>query len=1062
MYSFTNEVFWVQVGEAIKLNATLLGVNLIPLDMQSFQATDRFDTHFFIDNVIAHDLNALIGGDLSMEDVVALLEHGLPVINLSESSLRHPLFCSPLGLYEAAKLLGNYVAKQLNGKGNLLLIGGTGHQNDNTSRLNGLRSVFQSYPGISYQHLATPWSFEPAFRNVYPQLQNLKFIPDAIIGLSDTVALATRDAAKSLNLLHPSTLVVGINGDPLALVAILEGHMLATVETSAYHLGRQALELAIQSAGGQPLPEHFEYRIRLVDAENISDVTREKLISLADYPNQLLGENRARQAERILQLESILQVLQETEQILKSSEFNVKLPDLIIRHLGYSNVFFYRYDEENHFFLNDLISTGSETQAEISEISQMIFIEAIQRKRPVFIPSTKNSSNFPFDPTYPDTYSRVVAPIRLGRRVTGILDIHSKDFMNHPPDTLIQLHLLADQLGTISRNIELYDELKNSQKETEKAIQLKTKSIAAISHELRTPLDIILGSVAVLKDKETGTNDEKTHLEIIGKNTDHLKRIANDLLDLSRAEINQLVLNLEICDIRPVILDSFASIQASVPKDNKVKCILRLPDRLPLIKADPVRLKQVLLNLLHNAIKFTHQGEILLETELRLSEIRIKIKDTGPGIPSAIKNEIFEPFVSARPSLGDREGTGLGLAVTRSLVILHQGKIFVESEAGKGTTFIVDLPIPSIDDQTIDGRSRQGSVLLIVTEKGEISAEIYAFCEKQQLNPVVLNNASSLPRAVKDYKLAAVAWDICNASMEDWIVVQKVHASPELNKLPFLLFSYDEEAKRKLVTTNVIIKPVIGSSLAEYINAISPELDRGPILIIDDDPLILQSYQELVRTNLPAFETLLSNSGISAIQLIQDRVPSLVILDLYMPEMNGFDVLDWIRSNPSTRHIPVIVISGHALTQDDVAKIGRHAQVIFQSKGILTGAEMANAVRNAIGGENTLAQATSLWVKLALSYIHQHYDQPISRQELAQAVGLTESYLSRIFQSELGLAPWDYLTRYRIERAKDLLLSTYETITYVATRTGFNDPAYFSRVFKKYTGMSPNAFRRSV
>jgi signal transduction histidine kinase/AraC-like DNA-binding protein/ABC-type sugar transport system substrate-binding protein len=1058
LYSFIDEVFWIQVAESVKLNVPLPGVNLIELDVQSFQAEDRFDP-FFVEDVFAQDLDALICADLAIENVVALLNRGLPVINLSESSIRHPLICSPVGLYGAANLLGNLIVEQLNGKGNLLLVGGIGYQNDNTSRLNGLRSAFQRCPGITYQHLATPWSFEPAFRGVYPQLQNLKFIPDAIIGLSDTVALATRDAAESLGLLQPSTLIAGINGDPLALVAILEGRMFATVETSAYYHGKQALELALQAARGQPLPEHFEYKIRLVNRENISDAAREKLISLADYPNRLLGENRARQAERILQLESILQVLQKAEQILKPSEFNARLPDLIKRHLEYSEVFVYRYDEENHRFLNNLNFTGSESQLEISDISRKIFSKAIQRSKPIFIPSTKNSSNYPFDPSYPDTYSRVILPIHLGRKITGILDAHSRNFMNHLPDTLIQLQLLADQLGTISRNIELYDEVKKSQKETEKANQLKTRSIATISHELRTPLDIILGAVQALKENEPVPDENKTYLETVGKNAEHLTRIANDLLDLSRAEINQLELNLEICDIRPIILDSFSNIQAFVPIDSQVRFYLRLPDRLPLIKADPVRLKQILLNLLHNATKFTHQGEIILNTEVGPAEIHIEIKDTGPGIPSAIKNEIFEPFVSARPSVGDREGTGLGLAITRSLVLLHQGKISVESEVGKGTSFIIDLPIPSIGDQEINEASKQGSALLIISTKGILSDEIYGFCKKQHLNPVILGDAAAIENLVKDLQPAAVAWDVGSAGMEDWLIVQKVRASPELNKIPFFLFSYDEEAKRKLVTTNVIIKPVIGSNLAEYINAIRPELLQGPILIIDDDPLIRQAYQDLIKTNLPGFETLLANSGKSAIQYIQNIVPSLVILDLVMPEMDGFDVLDWVRSNPATRNVPVIVISGHALTQDDVAKIGRHAQVIFHTKGILTQPEMANALKNALGGKNARLQSASLWVKLALTYIQQSYDQPISRQDLARAVGLTENYLTRIFQAELGLAPWDYLARYRIERAKELLLSTHETITYIATRTGFDDPAYFSRVFKKYTGTSPNAFR---
>lgn len=191
------------------------------------------------------------------------------------------------------------------------------------------------------------------------------------------------------------------------------------------------------------------------------------------------------------------------------------------------------------------------------------------------------------------------------------------------------------------------------------------------------------------------------------------------------------------------------------------------------------------------------------------------------------------------------------------------------------------------------------------------------------------------------------------------------------------------------------------------------------------------------------------------------EVPSLVLLDLVMPKLSGADVLDRMRTDANLRQVPVIVLSNKVLSLDDVKRIEGHMRVTLQSKGIWSDEETITALNRALFGEDALPAHTSALVKQAVVYLHQNYTRPVSRWEIAEAVGVSEDYLSRVFHRELNISPWDYLNRYRVLQSKHLLLNTTESIGSIARQVGFKDQAYFSRVFHKVTGMSPQGFRDS-
>ncbi len=188
-------------------------------------------------------------------------------------------------------------------------------------------------------------------------------------------------------------------------------------------------------------------------------------------------------------------------------------------------------------------------------------------------------------------------------------------------------------------------------------------------------------------------------------------------------------------------------------------------------------------------------------------------------------------------------------------------------------------------------------------------------------------------------------------------------------------------------------------------------------------------------------------------------MPSLVLLDLMMPGMEGIDVLDQMRTDPRLRQVPVVILSSKLLTLDDIKRLEQHAHVTLQSKGILSEEETIAMLQRLLGESDALPPQTSALVKRTVAYLHQHYTRQISRSELAKEVGVTEDYISRIFNRELGLSPWEYLNRYRIYHAKELLRRTNDSIGSISQQVGYNDQKYFSRVFRKLTGVGPKEFR---
>jgi signal transduction histidine kinase/AraC-like DNA-binding protein len=1059
-----NDAFWVQLREAVYQRAQQLGLNLVPF-YRDFSRLSGEAQDALVEELLAQDLDALIGWDLPDGLIERILDAGLPVLHLHERGIRHPLFVSPRPLFDAGSMIGRYIGQQLGGQGAVLMVGGlAGHGEDGRCRIEGFQTAIAGFPQVRVRHIACLWRYEQAYPQILTAMRQIAQPVDAVFGLSDSLALAGRDVGRKLGLVGERALIVGINGDPLALAAIIEGGMTATVELHVKDYGYEVAELAGRAARREPLPKHFvQDQRRLVTSRNVAEIAAQKLAAIARIPDQLVGINRQHEQQRLIQLETSLAINRQIGTLLNRHELSHTLANLIRANYGYTHVQLFVWSNVDQTLILEHAS-GIER---IRLADAGVLGQAILRNESILIPDMRRSYRVTPDPNWPDTRSRVVLPMRSGDTIVGLLDLHNEQVIHHSQAELIGLQVLADQVAIAIRNADLYNEALISRAAAEQADQLKSRLLANVSHELRTPLNVILGySQAALSSPVTAGYDLpaglRRDLQHIYKSGEHLMRLINDLLDLSRAEIDELDLFPETIDTRAFLRDVFQNFAASAEAESRLAWRLELPARLPPLQADPVRLREVLLNLLSNANKFTHYGEVVLGAEVALPYLHIWVRDTGVGIPSDQQGHIFDPFVTEEEPGRRARGIGLGLCISRRLVLLHSGMLTVESAPEQGSTFHVYLPLPNLADQPVALPCAAPAILLLISRQARPAPAVAELCDRGRLAIRCLQPDDHPETVLAEGQPAAIAWELTHATAGDWALIERLRMHPRLCQLPFILFGQAQAGDPHapaLGLTNVLTKPVSDRTLLETIGALRPSDTTGSILIVDDDPHARELYQRLAAAALPDYAVYALSGGRAALELLECITPSLVILDLTMPEVDGFAVLAYMRAALATQQVPVLVISSRVLSLDDIKRLD-HARVTLHTKNMLTALETAEVLQRTLHGADTLPPPTSALVKRAVVYLQRHYAQPLSRQEIAAAIGVNKSYLSEIFHQELGISPWEYLNRYRINVAKQLLRTTNQSITSIAAQVGFNDSSYFGRVFHKHVGLAPSEYRK--
>jgi len=636
------------------------------------------------------------------------------------------------------------------------------------------------------------------------------------------------------------------------------------------------------------------------------------------------------------------------------------------------------------------------------------------------------------------------------------------------------LGAITQQIAAALNSARLYAEATEGRKLAEETERLKSRFLSTVSHELRTPLSLIVGLSNILLQKwgEKGHTLPVTYLrdiEQIYASGKHLGRLIQDVLDLASSEAGQLRFTSERLDLSETLRIILAT-GRQLADEKGLVWKETFPEKGPWVWGDRTRVRQIALNLISNAVKFTSTGEVRLTIESKDGYSIVSVSDTGVGIPLAEQQTIFDEFRRSERTLArGYGGMGLGLAISKRLVEMHGGEIGVRSsgEEGAGSTFYFRLPLiePGDDQDDLLLDPKLGQQVLLITHNIEVGKRLRERLLGSGLDAQLVSldpSENGLANLTAD-SASSVVIDISMIPNQGWQILKQLKDNPATRAVPILFYAFNDE-RGALLELDYLPKPIQPADLAKALNQQSAFADDGKkeksLLIVDDNPRTLEMYVRIVQSQSAPYRTITARNGREALAVMEQEHPDLVLLDLMMPELDGFGVLESMRQNEATRDIPVIVLTGQVLTERDMTRLNRGVATILE-KGMFSVEDTLAHLETALVGKQKLGSEAQRLVRRAMAYLHEHYTEAVSREELARHVGMNSDYLTYCFRKELGMTPIAYLNRYRINQAKLLLAERQLSITEVGMAVGFSDSGYFSRVFRKEVGVSPEAYRRS-
>lgn len=539
---------------------------------------------------------------------------------------------------------------------------------------------------------------------------------------------------------------------------------------------------------------------------------------------------------------------------------------------------------------------------------------------------------------------------RLQRRVHNLLEfagrVQAGDLTGEAPagenDEMGQLTMAVNEMVRHLRIIleeerSMRDNLEKSRAELEAANDklkeldlMKSEFLNTVSHELRTPLTSIKAFAEILLDNVGEDVETQTEfLEIINKESDRLTRLINNLLDLSRIEAGRMKWDSEPVDLYEIAESALNALRGSAEKKGLI-VESALEEDLPTV-GDKDKLIQVVTNLLGNAIKFTSEGGKILVSAQRkdLLTARICVKDSGVGIAPEFHESVFEKFSQVDSSeTRDIKGSGLGLPIARSITEHHGGKLFVESEAGKGSTFIIELPLHLENEESegddsdtplkaVQARLEPGQTVLVVDDEPSIRRFLRHILESEGFLVIESRSGEDAVNIARREKPSLVLLDLVLPDIDGFEVLSRLKEREETKDMPVIILSIIEDEERcfRLGASDYLPKPINRERLVTRVSGLiaagrgnRPEKE-GPhrVLAVDDDDSVLKALSTILTNH--GFEVEIARNGKDGLDKAIENPPDLVILDLMMPIMTGHEVLLALKQNSNTAEIPVMILT---------------------------------------------------------------------------------------------------------------------------------------------------------
>jgi signal transduction histidine kinase/CheY-like chemotaxis protein/HAMP domain-containing protein len=520
-------------------------------------------------------------------------------------------------------------------------------------------------------------------------------------------------------------------------------------------------------------------------------------------------------------------------------------------------------------------------------------------------------------------------------------------------------------------------ELEEARELSEVANRTKSQFLANMSHELRTPLNAIIGYSEILQEDAVDSDQEQLvpDLKKIEGAGRHLLGLINDILDLSKVEAGKMDVFIEEIDISS-LLDEVKSIIAPLVAKNGNKLELRLADHLGSMRTDRTKVKQCLLNVLSNASKFTQDGKLTVGVE-RLgtdrSIVQITISDTGIGMSEEQLGRLFQAFSQADASTTKKfGGTGLGLAITRHFCRLLGGDVTVASQVGEGSTFTIVLPDQALqpDHSTAPAEAAlelpranstdaAGAVITVLVVDDDPAARdlLTTNLGREGYRTVQARGGDEALELARKLHPDAITLDVLMPKKDGWAVLTALKADPDLCDIPVIMVTVapDRGVGLSLGAAEVMTKPVDRAELTALMRQL---LSRdGPILVVEDDLATRETVRHTIeKMGLTAAEV--TNGRLALGWLAENPAPALILLDLMMPEMDGFEFLDTFNSRADWRHVPVVVMTAKHLTMAERGLLSGQGRSVIK-KGASMDSDVAEAIRKAVGQPSKRRMANS-------------------------------------------------------------------------------------------------------
>jgi CheY-like chemotaxis protein/nitrogen-specific signal transduction histidine kinase len=588
-----------------------------------------------------------------------------------------------------------------------------------------------------------------------------------------------------------------------------------------------------------------------------------------------------------------------------------------------------------------------------------------------------------------DYITKPVSPPILMARVKNHLALKAiTDFLRDKND------ILEQEVARRTREVMAIQEIAVKNRQLEEASRMKSEFLANMSHELRTPLNAIIGFSEVLKDGLMGelSAQQNEYINDIFSSGIHLLSLINDILDLSKVEAGKMTLELEALQVAS-LLHAGLQVVREKAMAHRLKLSSKVEDGLNEVWLDERKVKQILYNLLSNAVKFTPEGGEVRVAARRVGReavpggsfadyLELGVSDTGIGISAEDQARLFQPFTQIDSTLARRyEGTGLGLAMVKRLAELHGGAVAIQSAPKTGSTFTVWLPwrgpgenptaadtlppatvqesvaprLPKLEQISTPAApfaSGSGQPVALVVEDDDQAAELLRLqLECGGFRVVHAASAESALKRVTEERPDLITLDIELPGMDGWELLERLKQHPQSVGVPIIIVSIVADRIRGLAlgADQVLQKPVGREELARALAAVGfPGAERRTVLVVDDDPKAVQLLS--VYLDPVGYRVLSAFSGQEGIEVARQQRPDLIVLDLMMPVVSGFDVVEALKRDAATASIPIIIVSAKELSAKDRDRLNGDVHKVIAKSAFAHGS-FIEEVRRALDGQ---------------------------------------------------------------------------------------------------------------